>query len=349
MNEFSEFKLHNHYDRLQAVMTGQLVVPVTMEIDPTNLCNHRCVWCIEAKPRAEVRDSLEWPRLGEVVDELGALGVKAVTVKGGGEPLMYAHVDDLLRRIRSAGMKVGLITNGELMHRHLDVITETCEWVRVSLDAGSETTHNRIHRPTDEHAFYQVLTNISAVSGRVFTGVVMVVSPDNFHEMPLAAAEAKKHGARYVNFKKAYLNGGPAFSPEALVAMDSMYVYTKRDLEDPDFAVQGFRIYNFKKDHRPRPYTLCKAHHLIGILCADGGVYACCTTRGAREFLFGSIYEQSFKEIWYGPERRRILDVIDGGSCRDLCVGRTTYMRYDHYNHMMEYLLSENKPHGDFL
>ncbi len=176
-----------------------------------------------------------------------------------------------------------------------------------------------------------------------------MVSPDNFHELPLAAAEAKKRGARYINYKKVYLEDDSVFSPEVLVAMDSMYIYTRRDLEDHDFAVQGFRIYNFKKDYQPRPYTICKAHHLIGILCADGGVYACCTTRGAPDFLYGSVYEQPFEEIWYGPERKRILEVIDKGSCRDLCVGRTTYMRYDHYNKMMEYILSEDKPHGDFL
>ena len=349
MREFSEFKLHNCYDRVEAVMTGEPTPPVTMEIDPTNRCNHRCIWCIEAKPRAESNGSLEWSRLREIVGELGRAGVKAVTVKGGGEPLVYQHIDDLLHCIRDAGMKVGIITNGQLMHEHIDAISATCEWVRVSLDAGSETTHNKVHRPTEEHAFYQILTNISAISQRVFVGVVMVVHPSNFHEMALAAAEAKKRGARYINFKRVYLRDETPFTPEVLVAIDSMYMYAKRELEDHSFAVQGFRIYNFKKDYQPRPYTICKAHHLIGILCADGHLYACCSTRGMSEFSFGSIYEQSFEDIWYGEQRTKILAVIDSGQCRHLCVGRTTYMRYDHYNNMMEYVLSNDKPHGDFL
>src|SRR5437763_1554464 len=43
---FSPHKILAHFDRLQRVAAGEFVYPITVEIDPTNVCNHRCQWCV---------------------------------------------------------------------------------------------------------------------------------------------------------------------------------------------------------------------------------------------------------------------------------------------------------------
>jgi len=47
MYEFSEFKAIHYIDRLQAICRGELPPPVTVEVDLTNACNHRCIWCMD--------------------------------------------------------------------------------------------------------------------------------------------------------------------------------------------------------------------------------------------------------------------------------------------------------------
>src|SRR5688500_6963417 len=43
---FNPHKILNHFDRISAFVRGELVYPITVEIDPTNVCNHRCKWCV---------------------------------------------------------------------------------------------------------------------------------------------------------------------------------------------------------------------------------------------------------------------------------------------------------------
>ena len=47
--QFSDFKILRHLERIQALLRGELVWPVTVEVDPTNHCNHNCIWCIDRR------------------------------------------------------------------------------------------------------------------------------------------------------------------------------------------------------------------------------------------------------------------------------------------------------------
>ena len=55
------------------------------------------------------------------------------------------------------------------------------------------------------------------------------------------------------------------------------------------------------------------------------------------------------RHIWYGDRRAEVVARIDQGECRMLCVGKTSYMRYDHYNNLIEYVKNSEKPHADFI
>ena len=108
-------------------------------------------------------------------------------------------------------------------------------------------------------------------------------------------------------------------------------------------------MYNFHREHIARPYGVCLAHHLIGIVCADANLYACCSTRGNPEYSFGSLKTQSFSEIWRSERRKEVIQKIDLGQCRHLCLGKTSHLRYDHCNAAFEYLLAPDPKHADFL
>ncbi|MGW8181980.1 MAG: radical SAM protein, partial [bacterium] len=34
-----------HHKRVYSWLNGEVVYPITMEIDPTNACNEQCIWC----------------------------------------------------------------------------------------------------------------------------------------------------------------------------------------------------------------------------------------------------------------------------------------------------------------
>ena len=348
MREFSEFKIINHMDRVQAVLRGELPPPVTLEIDPTNACNHSCIWCIDSIHRQDNPSSLSREQALSVVEQASELGVRSLVIKGGGEPLVYPHIAELLRKARAEGFEVGVITNGERILDHAEVIRETCSWLRISLDSGSAEVHRTVHRPGNPDAFDKIHEGIAAVSDKVFCGIIYIVHPLTFHEMPLAARRVKETNCRYIAYKRVIAER-ELFDAEMLMNIESNYLFARRQYECEDFAVMGFRIYNFRDGLNKKPYDICLGHHMVGVLCANGEVYACCSTRGNAAYSYGNINEQSLKEIWHGDRRREVLGKIARKECNRLCVGHTSYMRYDHYNNLFAYLVEEQNPHENFL
>jgi MoaA/NifB/PqqE/SkfB family radical SAM enzyme len=348
IREFSEFKILNHLDRVHAVLRGEIPPPVTLEIDPTNACIHNCVWCIDARHRSDHPETLPREVALKAVEDAANMGVRSLVVKGGGEPLVYPHIDELLRTARENEMETGIITNGERILDHQDVIRETCTWLRISLDAGSKETHVATHRPKNPDAFDRIWQGVHAVVDDVYCGIIYIIHPATFHEMGVAARRAKEAGCKYIGFKRVVAEK-ELFDTELYMSIDANYLFAKRQYEDQTFSVMGFRIYNFTKGVNAQPYEMCLGHHLVGILCADGGVYACCATRGRDAYRYGSIYEQSLSEIWQGERRRQILEKIARGDCKHICVGHSSYMRYDHYNDLFLYLSKSRRPHGNFL
>jgi sulfatase maturation enzyme AslB (radical SAM superfamily) len=271
-----------------------------------------------------------------------------VVIKGGGEPLIYPWIEQTLLEVRRLGLEVGVITNGELLAERADVIRQTCSWVRVSLDAGSAETHERCHRPKRPGAYERIWQGIDMLADDVLCGVIYIIHPATFHEMAVAARRAKEHRCRYIGFKRVVAKD-ELFDAELYMNIDSNYVFARRHYQDENFEVMGFRIYNFSKGPAGRPYKVCKGHHLVGILCANGRMYACCSTRGMAAYEFGSLHQQRLPEIWMGERRREVLAAIDRGVCRNICPGHTSYMRYDHYNELAEYLSLGDRPHAAFL
>jgi len=348
VREFSEFKVVNHLDRIEDVLKGGYPPPVTLEIDPTNGCNHNCIWCVDAKHRSNNPALLSKENILDVIDQAKELGVKSLVIKGGGEPLTYPHIRQLLLHGHKMGFEIGIITNGERIIDYHDVIRKTCTWLRISLDSGSAEVHRSVHRPGNTDAFNKICRGIAAVAKDVFCGIIYIIHPLTFHEMGLAAKRVKAAGCRYIGFKRV-ISDKKLFDAELLMSIEANYLFARRQYECENFSVMGFKIYNFHDGMNPKPYTACLGHHLVGILCANGEVYACCSTRGMKKYSFGNINKETLFEIWNGQKRKEIIKKISKGKCKNICVGHTSYMRYDHYNELFNYLSLPKKPHADFL
>ena len=155
---FNPHKILNHIDRLQRLVRGELVYPITVEIDPTNLCNHRCAWCVSME--AHTGEKLGLDRFTSLVRELKQADVRSVVLKGGGEPTTHPQFIEMLDVLRNAGLAVGLITNGSMPRPgSVAKVVEVCDWVRVSLDASTAQTHESIHGTKD---FSKIMLHVAA-------------------------------------------------------------------------------------------------------------------------------------------------------------------------------------------
>jgi MoaA/NifB/PqqE/SkfB family radical SAM enzyme len=71
-----------------------------------------------------------------VVETLIEKNLKAVILSGGGEPLVYPQIKELIEYLYVRNLDIGLITNGVLLKEKLDRKTlEKLSWVRVSINS----------------------------------------------------------------------------------------------------------------------------------------------------------------------------------------------------------------------
>lgn len=145
-------KLFHHQELLEKLRNGS-GMPVSAWIAPTDICNAKCSFCSVGE---RVGDVLPFGVIKGFVDQLHNLGLKSVTLSGGGNPLLYKckltgkTIEDVIGYIHGLGIQVAMITNGmplmtysggrkswkNMRPETLDKLT----WCRISM-AGLDANH----------------------------------------------------------------------------------------------------------------------------------------------------------------------------------------------------------------
>jgi len=58
------------------------------------------------------------------------------------------------------------------------------------------------------------------------------------------------------------------------------------------------------------PFKHCDGHFFVPILNANGDLCVCMYQTDKPEFVFGNIYEQSYKAIWMSDRRRKVIEHV---------------------------------------
>jgi len=83
-----------------------------LKIEVTHDCMLQCVHCSSCAGINSGR-SMRWLSCEQILDDAVAMGVKEITFSGG-EPLLWEHIQDAVRRASRHGMKVFLYTTGNV-------------------------------------------------------------------------------------------------------------------------------------------------------------------------------------------------------------------------------------------
>ena len=74
---------------------------LSMELELSRECNLRCVYCYASSGKA-LHNELTREEIDDALDQAIALGARRIIVIGGGEPLLYPGVMDIMRGLRGA-------------------------------------------------------------------------------------------------------------------------------------------------------------------------------------------------------------------------------------------------------
>lgn len=349
---FQPMKLLRHSDRIDAMLRGEVVYPVSVEFDLSNSCNHSCPWCSFNGFRQDNWVQFPMPRAVSLLGELADAGVKSITFTGGGEPLTHKHAPMLFQRAHELGLQFGVVTNGRLLFGPArEMIAKHATFCRVSLDAGTPQTHQLLHA-TPKPEFAIVLDNLQrtrdAAGGRPLTlGASFCVFDCNVDEIAAAAAFVKSTGANYLEvrpvFATEWRGGGfsRALSDANVERARDNLAAAKDRLDSSTFRVIGMISRFDQLQGAPKDFARCHIGPLTTVINADGYIYHCCQMRGLPNFRAGSVLEQSFKDVWWNAQHRAMVDAIDVSKCAPC--------RYQGYNRLVEQAFLSDGLHAAFV
>ena len=191
-------------------------VPVSINLDLTTACNYACDHCVDFEIlNTGIR--YEHEKLLSGLENLAARGLKSVIVIGGGEPTTYPKFEEAMVRMKDLGLKLGLVTNGTGMAKVRDIAhrLDAKDWVRLSLDSGTDDTFQRMHKPKKAITLDQICEGIppvKAVNRATKIGFSFIIVwkgcnandraiVENVHEMYTAAERARRYQYDYISFK----------------------------------------------------------------------------------------------------------------------------------------------------
>ena len=329
---YGALKFLRFSDHLEAVRDRRLIAPVHVRIKPINRCNHDCWYCayrvgnLDLGSDMNEDDSIPEDRMMGIADDLVAMGVKAVTFSGGGEPLLYKPLPRVIARLAAGGVKVASLTNGSnLKGAMADAFAAHGTWVRVSVDAWDDESYQK-SRGVKGDAFTRLLDNMQGFAARgsaCTLGVSFIVSEGNHQRVYEICRLFKDVGVHHVKVSGAVVANDLAannrYHRAIMETVSEQIARATRDLNDQAFSVVNH--YHELEERFEKDYHICPFTQFLTVIGADQSVYSCQDKAYTDAGLLGSFKESTFKEFWFSERTRDAVWGLDPSrSCQHHCV-----------------------------
>ena len=242
--------------------------PDIVQIESTNLCNAKCVFC----PRDEMhrrQGIMDFELFRKVVDECAELGITHVRVHNYGEPFLDRELVEKVRYAKSKGIaEVGMISNGSLITEDIarGMIDAGLDAINISVDAAGK----EVFEATRVHLSYDtVIGNIRTL-----------------------ARLRQESGRTHPKLILSFVRQNNSADEQAFIAEWSR-IADKIHITD---------LHNWAGtlNERTNVQFPCYRLWLTFTVLWDGRVSMCCADFDGRH-IFGDLRTQTIAEVWNAP------------------------------------------------
>lgn len=350
---YSSLKPFAFSELLGQIRNGIVPPPVHVRIKPTNVCNHSCYFCAYRSDNLTlgsdmvVRDRIPREKMQEIVEDVIAMGVKAVTFSGGGEPLIYPYIAETIIGLAKAGIAIGMLSNGSrLLGKPAEAMAEYGTWLRVSIDGWDGPSYAK-YRSIGEDEFGKVIHNLEAFSARgsqCMLGASLIVDHTNASHIAELCKTLKGAGVRHVKISPCIIKDSGEENNryhEGFRKTVEAQIMQASELHDENFSVVNH--YHTLSEHFDECLQTCPMAYMLTIIGADCQIYTCQDKAYTPSGLLGSIKERRFKDFWFSAENAIALAAINPSlHCRHHCVAR-------HKNKLISDFIKLNQKHMPFV
>lgn len=315
----SPLKVLAHEDLLRTFHEGGKIRPIHMRIGITGACNMRCNFCNfhsenenQFYDHFSYKDAISTEKSIEILTEFAANGGRAVTFCGSGECTIHPGYVQICRAAHAAGLRIGLITNGAMLHREdiSQLVIDTHTWVRVGMNAGTPETFAAVthYRP---EAFNQILASIRRLREEARDpdfriGLNYVVTAQSHLEILEAARRARESGAHYIRFEPEF------YSALGHRTIDAVLDAIADALEEAGtYATDEFEVSLPKLERGPMDrteavegdFSHCHYSRFVTAVGADGHLYPCPQVHLNSRYRIGNVLEHGYLGVLEGGLR----------------------------------------------
>jgi len=320
-------KINYHYKEIADMFEGKLQAPIYVEISPTGICNHKCLFCHYNYLGHEGK--FKKGKMLELVKELASMGVKSLVFAGNGEPTLHIDTIEAIKLAKSLGLDVALSTNGALLkEEHFEVLASCLTWIRFSFNAGNQDNYAYVHQ-TKSDDWEKVIENIKKLketkdrlNSNITIGTQFVLIPENKDFALEHGKMLKSLGVDYFSVKHFYDHSHNEF--EVTENIEDSFIEDLSNeaskLCDKNF---NFIVRSTSNLTSQRVYDKCYGLEFIVFIDENGDVYSCFSHQYDKKTIMGNIFENSFKDIWQSATKKDSINYINNcinkNSCQPNC------------------------------
>jgi wyosine [tRNA(Phe)-imidazoG37] synthetase (radical SAM superfamily) len=324
---YDDERMRLYPERVLALREGRTPAPVQVLISPCDTCNHRCGFCTYRDPASPVSELFLTERgsppvrqmaddvLMDLPGQLASMGVRAVQVTGGGEPMLHPRFGDFCQALVDHGLAFAVVTNGTRCKPDGGHVLGYATWIRVSINAGTEEAYREAHRcgRGEWQKAWGFVAGMKPCDTTI--GVSMVATDRTAWTATKLASTARTMGADYVRITADYRNDDGAWSVIEAQA-DAL----------ADLCRPYFRVILKPPVSMTRPtQKACYYQAVAPYIGADAKLYRCCNTAYTEAGTLGDLNTEWFASAW----QRLNISSFDATGCpecafqgRNAAIGR---------------------------
>lgn len=338
-----------HFSAIQALVKGEPVTPVSIEIQPSGTCNINCRFCGFGEQRALHRKmNLTVEQMEHLIQDIQEFNRTAphpmTEIKFNGifsDPLAGAAKKATVRGLELAvagNFWTGLFTNGielseEVQRALVGGKDRSAAFVNISLDASTWENYHRIKKQggspeASKEQYLKILQNIrelvkmkKRMGSSLNISISSVLQEENTtpEEVEGLVRLARELGVNDVRFRYPYkkMTGAPQQS-QIQAAYETLQRLIEEYRNDPNFSVT--QVYTDDETHelmgrlldgslQRKKYEKCHVPHLRLTVSSDGQFHPCDHRGYITGGSLGSL-EDGYRAVMEGMTRKEFIDGI---------------------------------------
>lgn len=301
--------------------TKLISLPRSAQIEPTNRCNEKCVFCPRNEDNYDVPlGDMTLEQFKNILRQIPTL--KDLQINGLGEPLLHPDIFKMIRLAADKGINVSMNSNATIIdeEKGKELVASGLKLLKISMDTTDPKTYQSIRKGNFENAI-KGIKNIVATrknSGEKRPSIWFnsIILSQNIDELGKILKLADELEIDQVRFKP--IDTFDLYKSDDLVVENKKLIeQLKKAREENKNLKIGHNldklIDEFENYYRPSKKIPCFSPWYEVYIQYYGGVRFCCEFY-SKKYDQGNMFETSFRKVWNGQKYQHVRKEFKKGN-----------------------------------